>query len=421
MQNYCGPLLRTLPVAYSLPKKKNGNYSSKNLYCKVTILNLDPTQIINFNLTKLIPERKDDFTLEIFYIDGSKKYQLFKEMGTIKQDIAVSQYVFHYFSESESNSLPFMVDVSVRVNDFSTASLIGIIISVGIGVILCVIGFILFFKCTRDIADERRRRFTLAQGQYDQENLNGIQPSTQQNIPSTTSMQAQLDKAREKLKRSLKHLFETKLKPKKFNQISNEFNSAECTVCLEDFDIKSNVSTLLCKHVFHFECIVDWIKKQKGELKCPNCNVKIIPDDMLNESIEHLEIPDNVVIHNVNQPRQVINTVTSNNRLVLTNNSPANNNFIQINDHAQNNLPGILQSTGRTMVTDNIVRGRSTTLSNLGQNIITHDNRNNASNQRRDRLSTIREQDSATRNLLNPQVNIVRNIELNSQAYRLNL
>lgn len=425
MQNYCGPLIRTLPATYSLVKQKNGNYSAKNLYCKITILNLDPTQIINFNLTKLLPDRKDDFTLEILYIDGSKKYQIFNEIGTVKQDIAVTQYVFHYFSESESNSLPFIVDVNVRINDFSTTTLIGIIIAVVVGVILCVIGLILFFKCTRDIAEDRRRRFSLIQAvQNENAHLNtNQQPNSQQNVMSnqaSATIQAQLEKTRSKLKKALQKLFETKLKPKKFDQSLNEFNSTECTICLEDFDVKSNVSTLLCKHVFHFECIVDWIKKQKGDLKCPNCNVKLIPDDLLNDSIDHLEIPDNIVLHNTNQRRQVDIPIITDDRLLLTNNNPANNNFIRGNDHAQPQI----QSSGRTIVTDNIARGRSSTLSNLGQAIISQDTRNERvtnENIRRDRINSVRDQDSANRNLLNPQVNIARNIEMNSQAYRLNL
>jgi len=42
-----------------------------------------------------------------------------------------------------------------------------------------------------------------------------------------------------------------------------------CTICLDDFKKDIMLRRLLCLHVFHQECIDEWLKKSK---KCPICN-----------------------------------------------------------------------------------------------------------------------------------------------------
>ncbi|CAH8310499.1 unnamed protein product [Eruca vesicaria subsp. sativa] len=46
-----------------------------------------------------------------------------------------------------------------------------------------------------------------------------------------------------------------------------------CTVCLEDFEPKETVMLTPCKHMFHEECIVPWLKS-KGQ--CPLCRFVIL-------------------------------------------------------------------------------------------------------------------------------------------------
>ncbi|KAG5386361.1 hypothetical protein IGI04_037831 [Brassica rapa subsp. trilocularis] len=46
-----------------------------------------------------------------------------------------------------------------------------------------------------------------------------------------------------------------------------------CSVCLEDFEPKETVMLTPCKHMFHEECIVPWLKS-KGQ--CPVCRFVII-------------------------------------------------------------------------------------------------------------------------------------------------
>ena len=56
------------------------------------------------------------------------------------------------------------------------------------------------------------------------------------------------------------------------NNKDNNSNNNKCVICLCEFEIGDQVSALPCAHVFHTECIADWIKKQ---CLCPVCKFPI--------------------------------------------------------------------------------------------------------------------------------------------------
>ena len=53
-----------------------------------------------------------------------------------------------------------------------------------------------------------------------------------------------------------------------------------CAICLEDFNKKSQVTTLEChtKHIFHSKCLDRWIRQEHNT--CPVCREQIIPNLM---------------------------------------------------------------------------------------------------------------------------------------------
>ncbi|KAG7566190.1 Zinc finger RING-type [Arabidopsis suecica] len=55
--------------------------------------------------------------------------------------------------------------------------------------------------------------------------------------------------------------------------LSGEEDDKRCSVCLEDFEPKETVMLTPCKHMFHEECILPWLKT-KGQ--CPVCRFVIL-------------------------------------------------------------------------------------------------------------------------------------------------
>lgn len=49
-----------------------------------------------------------------------------------------------------------------------------------------------------------------------------------------------------------------------------------CSVCKDEFEVKQNLITLPCKHNFHDECILPWLKERNS---CPTCRYELPTDD----------------------------------------------------------------------------------------------------------------------------------------------
>ena len=79
------------------------------------------------------------------------------------------------------------------------------------------------------------------------------------------------------IKNILKYIPTSKIK------IVNKNNeNSRCVICLEDFVIDDEVSTLQCLHLFHQKCIEKWIKKK---LWCPICKYEISVNSLLNGGV----------------------------------------------------------------------------------------------------------------------------------------
>ena len=70
------------------------------------------------------------------------------------------------------------------------------------------------------------------------------------------------------------------LKFKKNDKAIDEFNTAECVICMETFVNGTKVRKIpSCKHIFHDECLIKWLSgsQQQEAQKCPMCNSDITP------------------------------------------------------------------------------------------------------------------------------------------------
>ena len=59
-----------------------------------------------------------------------------------------------------------------------------------------------------------------------------------------------------------------KIYPIVLEKKENEFETKECSICLNEITIKA---TMPCGHSFCSDCILDWMKKK---MNCPNCRMK---------------------------------------------------------------------------------------------------------------------------------------------------
>ena len=57
------------------------------------------------------------------------------------------------------------------------------------------------------------------------------------------------------------------------NDNLNEFLNLQCNICMEEYKINDHVIKLKCKHLFHKECIKDWLCKEK--ISCPVCRMDV--------------------------------------------------------------------------------------------------------------------------------------------------
>jgi len=69
-----------------------------------------------------------------------------------------------------------------------------------------------------------------------------------------------------------KNTFPHKYKRIKRSSDEMEDNTEKCTICLSDFEDTEDVRRLPCMHLFHIECIDQWLSSNK---RCPICRVDI--------------------------------------------------------------------------------------------------------------------------------------------------
>ena len=50
---------------------------------------------------------------------------------------------------------------------------------------------------------------------------------------------------------------------------TNKFDNFECSICFDIFKENELLKQLNCKHIFHKECLSQWLLNEK---KCPICN-----------------------------------------------------------------------------------------------------------------------------------------------------
>ena len=107
------------------------------------------------------------------------------------------------------------------------------------------------------------------------------------------------------------------------NDTEDNIQFEECSICFES--LKYEISTLSCRHEYHFKCLSDWQKKQNRlDILCPICRqsseIMTIVDKCKNKpknKLYDIDLNQNDDFNKINNPNYDIEHKTS--KLLLFN------------------------------------------------------------------------------------------------------
>ena len=170
-------------------------------------------------------------------------------------------------------------------------------------------------------------------------------------------------------KNKLNDLFKTKLKKIKYLKKLNVNETTACSICLEEFiENKSLVCITPCLHIFHYDCLYNWLFSENSNCQCPYCNYDLLSNKeptkrhktqeinnnnvkenkYLNKNNKRENIPKTENNNNVNSSSErVIKKIKKNKENKENNNNDINNinkNDNIINNNKNNNIENNLEN-----------------------------------------------------------------------------
>ena len=251
MSYYCGEVRdlhfesdKTITIS---PPNINGLYGKKNLYCKFTfhVKNKDD-KANEITLSLKSDENVVQNLLYFEFKDGStqtysNEYDLEIKMKN------VFDFIFYFYIKEKSSETPFSIIVKNKYSKLDLILIITIVI-LTITLIVIIASIIVLYK-----------RMTRREEEQNQN---------------------QSHKSKKKqAKAIIEKFFEENglLSPQKYTNDFEKKYGNSCTICLENFKVQnSNVCITPCNHIFHKDCLYDWLHDNIDKSKCPNCNQQFI-------------------------------------------------------------------------------------------------------------------------------------------------
>ena len=293
-ETYCGTSFLTLDkeFTFSMPHI-HGLYGTQSVYCEYifqakesenTLYNINykfhsnyTDQITSINLYLII--QYSDYTTAS---SSLQKTELNKDFFLVKE-IYLRLYFEHGFP-----SLPFSFVIKRKTDN----SRITLYITIGVIFFSCIICAFAIYCLSKKISENARLRqralFEIAIAhQNGEDNDNDNELAEQKRLEEENQL---------KIKFALKH----SLKAKKFLKKDGIKGGNTCTICIEDFkENKSRVSITPCKHIFHYQCLNNWLSKNVMNPKCPNCNYNLI-QDVKDSDIQTIKInPERINVNSI--------------------------------------------------------------------------------------------------------------------------
>ena len=134
-------------------------------------------------------------------------------------------------------------------------------------------------EVTQYIEDERQRQVNAVRRRqlmtnYLMSMMMGLRRRNVVEYPNVDNMSyEELLDLEERMGKVSKGLSEEKIqKLKKEKYVKGKFSEDKCIICQYEYKIDEQLIILPCKHNFHLECIIEWLKKEKT---CPFCKSEI--------------------------------------------------------------------------------------------------------------------------------------------------
>ena len=300
----------------------NGQYGDINLYCEWDFNSIDPNKYLYVDYTGF--SNNIFFNVEGQYTDGTPFYYDINDFNFVFNDKNVLYINLHYFSVTPYYSPPFNVQLDyklVKKSDFARVFISVVIIVVLIGLI-AMLGYRCFHlmkqrNLLRNGANLQNREIN-----YIIPNNPGIVVNVDHHVHAETVL-------KNKNKLIIEKLLETELMPVIYQEYLNEY-SASCTICMEGFTIgKHDVTLLHCKHIFHHNCLKNWLFKNLTHPKCPNCNYNVVENSENSNQMNKSIIQDNTH-NNLNIPNNFIRNVNNQQSFPRMSNENNNNRYVAV-------------------------------------------------------------------------------------------
>ena len=250
---------------------------------------------------------------------GNLGTKLDKDFYNVRQ-VEIKLYFNYGFQ-----TLPFSFTITKKTDN----SKLALYITIGVIIVACILCALAIYCLSKKISENARLR---------QRALFEVAMAHQQGERGVDDEAFEQQKLEEENKLKIKYALKHSLKSKKYLKKYGLKDSNTCTICIEDFkENKSKVSITPCKHVFHYQCLSNWLRKNVMNPKCPNCNNNLIQDikdsDIANE--KKVVNPERINVARRNRG-EGDNISNNNNEGVIENLEPTRNRIINETNINQN-------------------------------------------------------------------------------------